>query len=293
MKENTLKCPGAVGRFLSLTCAVGAGVLLASVARADIKYTQETRMNEEQNAQAPASIMTRTVSPVAERTDIRSYYGKMQVDQSTIRLCEKNQEIQVDDGLKIYTIKSLNEKLPAAGNAQKPENKSKSEKNSGKIITTYHVKDLGEEMVAGFKTRHYLITTGLKFSGCVGNNEMESKVEIWVSDIQDATPCATKFDPATAYAAMAPGDCKMSFEQKGDVDAYTKIYKGIVLRQKIYDGDKVLMTQEVTSLSQAKLDNDPFTIPVGYKQVTPEQFQAQQSAAMMNTMMAGDFSADE
>lgn len=268
---------------------------MASGAHADIKYTQETRMNEEQNAQAPTSVMIRSVSPDAERTEMRSTYGKMQVNNVTIRLCAKNQEIQIDDALKIYAIKPLNEtvtdKPDDAKSDAKPDEKAGAK--TGKIISTYVVKDLGEEMVAGFKTRHYLTTTDLKFSGCVGNNEMESKVEIWVSDIQDATPCAAKFDPATAYAAMAKGDCKMSFEQKGDVDAYSKIYKGIILRQKIYDGGKVLMTQEVTSLSQAKLDNTLFTIPADYKKVTPEEFQTAQSAAMMKAMMGGDMEVDE
>jgi len=281
--RNTLKYPNLV---LNCGWMLAAGVLLAGGARADIRYSQETRMNEEQSAAAPTSVMVRSATAEAERTDVRSTYGKMEVNQSTIRLCAKNQEIQFDPDLKIYIIKPLNEAAKPA--AAKPEARSKKEKKTGKIVTNYIVKDLGEEMIAQYKTRHYMVTTELIFSGCVGENTMESKVEIWVSEIQDVNPCTPTADPAAGYALMAQGDCKLSFEQKGDVAAYTKAYSGIVLRQKVYMDDKVLMTQQITSLSQAKLSEDLFKVPAGYKQVTPEQFQIEQSAALMKAMMTGE-----
>lgn len=292
MKENTLKYSGGMRRLFMLGGAILFASAMASSARADIKYTQETRMNEEQNA-APTSVTTRMVSPDAERTDIKSNYGKTQFNQSTIVLCKDRQEYQVDDGLKIYTVKSLDDKTKPGG--QKPEKGSDKEREQkdGKIVATYTVKYLGEEMVANFKTRHYMITTDMQMTGCIGDGRIESKVEVWVSDIQDASACAPKYDASSAYAAMAQGDCKMTFEQKGDAEAYAKVYTGIVLRQKMYMGDKVLMTTEVTSLSQAKLDNTPFAIPAGYKQVTAEEFQTQQSAAMMQAMMTGQMPIGE
>lgn len=289
--ENTLKW---AGQGLNRGWMLAAGVLLASSARADVRYTQETRMADEQNAANSTSLITRSVSPVGERTDVTSIFGEIRIDQTTIRLCEKNQEIQLNSGLKIYTLKPLNETKPAqpADHTANTE-RDKNEKGTGKIVTNYIVKDLGEEMVANFKTHHYMVTTELKFSGCIGDNTMESKVEVWVSDVKEASPCAQKSDPTDAYASLSQDNCKLSFEQKGDIAAYAKAFDGILMRQKIYDGDKVLMVQEVTSFSQAKLGEELFAVPAGYKQVTPEQLQTQQATEMMNAMMAGDASADE
>lgn len=283
--KNTLKCFGSMAHS---TWMLAAGVLLASSAHADISYTQETRMNEEQSSKAPTTVTVRSVSPEGERTEMRSQYGKMQVNQTTLLLCKKNQEIQLDTGLKIYWVKPLNETATT-----KEKSGKKTEEKTGKIISTYSVKDLGEERILDLKTRHYLATTSLDFSGCVGDKDMETKVEVWVSDIKDATPCAQTFDHAVAYSAFAEGDCKITFEQKGDVEAYGKIYSGIILRQKTYMGDKLLMTQEVTNLSQAKLNAELFAIPADYKKVTPEDFQTQQSAAMMRAMMAADMPIGE
>jgi hypothetical protein len=43
----------------------------------------------------------------------------------------------------------------------------------------------------------------------------------------------------------------------------------------------------MTSLSQAKLGDELFAVPAGYKKVTPDEFDKQKQAAMMKAMMGG------
>lgn len=87
--------------------------------------------------------------------------------------------------------------------------------------------------------------------------------------------------------SMSHGDCKVQVELKGDSDKFLNINKGLILRQKMYNGNMPLMTTEVTSLSQAKLGDELFTVPADFKKVSAEEFQKAKTEAMVKAMQAG------
>jgi hypothetical protein len=57
---------------------------------------------------------------------------------------------------------------------------------------------------------------------------------------------------------------------------------------KMYDqaGTKEVMTQEMTALSEAKLDDTMFTVPAGFKQVSTKEYDDARQQAMMKGMQA-------
>lgn len=259
-----------------------------SIANADIKYTTEMTMEGMGDAM-PKTVTLRAVKPNFERSETRQTVGTYQMNHVTIRECGKKQTIKLDPSLKIYAIvadgESGSDQVTPDG---QPKPQDKKEPKTGHMVMTYKVQDLGEEMVAGFKTRHYMIDTEMTSSGCAGNGTTKLKQEIWVSDIRDANPCPADSAPANISDAMSRTDCKITVETKGDFDRFNEIYKGLILRQKTYNGDKVMMTTEVTMLSQAKFeDNSLFTVPADYKLVSDKEFQKAQSEAMMKGMMGG------
>ncbi len=257
-----------------------------SVANADIKYTTEMTMEGVGDAM-PKTVTLRAVKPNFERSEMRQTIGTYQMNHITIRECGKKQTIKIDPSLKIYSIVADGE---SGSDEVAPDGKpkKKGEPKTGHVAMSYKVQDLGEEMVAGFKTRHYMIDTEMTSTGCAGNGTTKMKQEIWVSDIRDANPCPADSSTTTMADAMSRTDCKITVETKGDFDRFNEIYKGLILRQKTYNDGKVLMTTEVTMLSQAKFEDDTlFSVPADYKQVSDKEFQSAQTKAMMKAMMGG------
>jgi hypothetical protein len=255
----------------------GALLMQAAPVRADIKYTQVMKSADGKTVNS----VTKYVKQGAERSETVSEFGQMKIKNITLRLCEKNQTLTLEPTLKVYKVDTDG----AGGTATGAGGASKTAAGNatGKITVTTKVQNLGTETVAGFKTRHYMINTSMQSSGCAGNANTNSKMEIWVADIKDAVACKGN-DVDYMAGVNRNRDCKVTIEQKGDNAA--QAYDGLIMRMKMYDGDKVTFIQEVTMLSQAKLTDEPFTLPAGYKKVSEQEFQQAQSRAMMEAMTA-------
>lgn len=269
---------------------IAVGVLgMSSLANADIKYTTETIAGGMPEGM-PKTVMLRAVKPNFERIETRQEIGAYQMKSISIRECGKKETIQLAPDLKLYAVVPDSNGAGAPGaTAPTPQQPSAGKPTTGKLVMTYSIKELGEETLINFKTRRYLIETQTQSSGCVGEGTAKFKQEIWVSDVRDANPCP-QTDPHSASAIaqeMSRDGCKVEVEAKGDFKRYAEIMSGLILRQKTYDGDKSLMTMEVTSLSQAKLDDELFTVPTDYKKVSTTELQKAQSEAMVKAMMAG------
>jgi hypothetical protein len=263
---------------------VGCGVLVAAgAARADLKYTQETTMAGNENYK---SITMRAVKPNFERTESSADMGVYKSQDVTIRECGKKQTIKLAPDLKIYAI--VPDGNAAAGGAPSTSGSNNSGKpTTGKMVMKYSVQDLGVEEVAGYKCRHYTVEMTTTSSGCAGNGTTNMKYEYWVSDIRQPNLCPNDASYGSVSEAMSRHDCKIEVVQQGDVQAYNEMNKGLVVKQIIYNGDKPMMTMTMTSLSQAKLGDELFAVPAGYKKVTPDEFDKQKQAAMMKAMMGG------
>ena len=268
--------------------------LLSIACRADVKYTQVMKMGD---GKVPVNSITTFIKDGAERTEMAMQYGPMKVNNVALTLCAEKQTIQLDPALKIYSVAPMDgdETKPDdagdADNVDKPQGKPR----TGKITSTVAVKKLDDETVGDYKCRHAMIETQTKMEGCAGNGEIKSKVEIWTADYKlPNLDCRKNFDPMKMMPRMMGGDCKIAFEQKGDVAAMGEAMRGLVVKMKFTAPDgKTAMTQEITSLSDAKLDDALFTIPADFKQVSEQEFQKQRAQAMLQAMKGGAAQDDD
>lgn len=290
-KEKTMSNTQSISKFFAVaaTCILSAGA-----AHSDVKYTQTMKMPgttgaTTASAGAPLNSTTTWIKKGAQRVEMSQQIGGYKWNDTTITLCEKRQTVRLDPALQIYTVAPLDGESSATTAAKPATAKPAATKPStGKVVMTVSVKNLGEETVAGRKARHYMITTRYEMSGCAGDSKMNSKIEIWVADYQlPDFNCGGKPGDWRGYVRASDG-CSITSEQKGDVAAWQAAYKGLIVKMKMYDeaGTKEVMTQEMTALSEAKLDDTMFTVPAGFKQVSGKEYDDARQQAMMKGMQA-------
>jgi hypothetical protein len=283
----------SICRFFAVAAAC---FLSVGVAHSDVKYTQAMRMPGVGGAftagdGAPLNSTTTWIKKGAQRVEMSQQIGAFKWQEATLTLCEKRQSIRLDETLKIYTVSSLDgssSTTVSAGAKSTAAKAADAKPSTGKVTMTVSVKNLGEETVAGRKARHYMISTRYQMSGCAGNGDNTSKMEIWVTDYQlPDFNCGDKPGDWRGYV-RASDSCSITSEQKGDVAAWQAAYKGLVVKMKMYDqaGTKEVMTQEMTALSEAKLDDTLFTVPAGFKQVSAKEYDDARQQAMMKGMQA-------
>lgn len=277
-----MKLKNVLPLALLLTCTLIAG------ARADIKYTQTMTVGGDQDA-TPMMHSAHFVAPGKERNETEMNIGNFKSKEAIVTICQPHQVIHIDDALKIYTIEDENSNAPAGASPMMGNRGQSHEKaGTGKIAINIKVTDLKPEKVAGWDTKHYMVEMHIQNSGCVGDGSSDMKMELWVADVKDAHGCKPNVDYGTLLGRREGGKCKVTFETTGDFARLAGIWNGLVMRQKMYNSDgKVMMTQEITSLSQAKLDNSVFAIPDGYTKLSFEDYNKQRQQAMMQAMMGG------
>jgi hypothetical protein len=273
-----------------------AAALSAPPARADLRYTTETKLgaaastgNAEQDAAAakmmPTLRTTTFYKNMNERQETRmNMMGMYEANEVTLTLCDQQQTYSMDPALKIYTV------APIGGGtfqppSQAPGKPAKTEKTGeGKLITTFSVQDLGTEKLQNLDTRHSLVTVRTQTSGCLGAADATVKFEVWVAPKQ-ITPCPARYAPSRVVAG--PNGCSITYEVKGDTKGMEKAMGGMVVQQKFYIDDKASMTQELRDYSEAALDAALFTVPADYKKVTQAEYDKAKAEAMRKAMMGG------
>jgi hypothetical protein len=210
----------SICKFIAVAAA---SILSAGVAHSDVKYTQTMKMPGTTGATtaasaAPLNSTTTWIKKGAQRVEMSQQIGGYKWNDTTLTLCEKRQTIRLDSDLKIYTVAPLdgeNSATTASTDAKPATAKPAAKPSTGKVVMTVSVKNLGEETVAGRKARHYMITTRYQMSGCAGDNDMNSKMEIWVADYQlPDFNCGTKPGDWRSYTRASDG-LQHHFRAKG------------------------------------------------------------------------------
>jgi hypothetical protein len=269
-------------------------VMVAGAARADVKYTMTQRMPDYESKKNLKTFgrTTTLIKAGAQRTESESNFGAYKMQDVSYIVCADKQRVRLDDNLKIYTVAPLQnntaETPPSSTqNAPKPAKPSKT--STGKVSMTVTVQTLEPETIAKLKARHYMITQNIVTTGCAGDANLTSKMEIWVADYKlPVFDCSTTgYDWTSAYGG-GKNNCNILFELKGDVEAFNAAFRGLMVKQRMFDEKgNIVMESELTELSEAKLDDKPFSIPAGYKKVSDKEFDELRNKAMMSAMMKG------
>ncbi len=291
MKNKGLK------RLASMSCLVLAVGAMSCAARADIKYTQVNSMpSGEAGTLKPMMTMTTFTRAGQQRMDSSMQIASFKQSETTVTTCAKHQKVRWDAALKIYALDTLDKNGHVVQPTPTPISNAPSQPakhDTGKIVSTINVKSLGTEMIAARKARHYLLTTDMQEYGCAGKDHIRTKQEIWVADVDIPTfDCGLRNDVATISQVHFKDDCDCTFEQKGDIAAFATAFKGVIVKMKMFDGDteKVIMAQETTMISQAKLTDADFLVPADFKLLSDKDYEKARSQAMMKAMMGSAMS---
>jgi hypothetical protein len=260
---------------------------LLAAAHADIKYTQTMTVGDNPDA-TPMMHTAHFVAPGKERNETEMNMGNFKSKEAIITICQPRQIIHIDDALKIYAIDDNTSSAPGAPPVMQNHSQSHEKAGTGKIAINVKVTDLKPEKIAGWDTKHYMVEMHIQNSGCVGDDSSDMKMELWVADVKDAHACKENVDYGAILGRREGGKCKVTYETTGDYGRLAGIWNGLIMRQKTYDANgKVTIDQEITSLSQAKLDDNVFAIPKGYTKLSIEDYNKQRNQAMMQALMGG------
>lgn len=237
-----------------------AVLALTVTASADVRYVIKTRAPGAANA---TTTMTTWVKGKRQRMEMVTETGAYKSKIVTMTLCDTHETASLDPDLKIYTLTPMEmaDPKPAAGVA------------TGTMTNTYTVKDLGMETVAKLKAHHWLVTTRSVATGCVGNSDTTSKVEIWTYPIEVLT--------CWEQNAYSQPTCKVKFVENGDVKGMRAAYNGMPVKMITYQGETKTSEQEMVEYSTDKLDAGLFSFPADWKKVSAAEFQQQQQQKLM------------
>ena len=235
-------------------------VALTFTAVADVRYTTKTS-TPSSNA---VTTITTWVKGKRQRMEMQTEMGTYKSKTVTLTLCDLHQTASLDPELKIYAITPMETGTPKADGAAA---------GSGTVTNTYTVKDLGPETVAKLKAHHWMVTTRSQLSGCIGSSDTTSKVEIWTAPIE-VLNCWEN----NTYSQPT---CKVKYVEAGDVKGMRAAYNGMPVKMITYQGQSKTSEQEMIDYSTTALDAALFGFPKDYKEVTPAEYQQQQSQKMM------------
>lgn len=259
--------------------------LMALTARADVKYTTEMSMVQGGKL-TPFSTTTTWMKAGLQRTDSQQRLGQFHQSESVVTHCAKREQLRFDSNLKAYTTQPLGQGTSSVANlpgshADRHPGKS----GTGKIIMTATVKLLGREKIAGRVTRHYRITQRIQSSGCAGTSDTTMKSEIWVADAALPNVSCSNSPADWKQAYNTRGNCKLTFEQRGDTRAYQAAYKGLLMKTVMFGvAGKAISQMKITNLSFAALNASAFKAPANYKKLSHTEYDKARQDAMIAGM---------
>lgn len=227
----------------------------------DVRYTTKTGVTQ------GAVTTTTWVKGKRQRTETVTDMGSFKSKNVTLTMCDQRQTVTLDPDLKIYYI------TPMGAGSDKQSDKGAA--GSGTITNTYTVKDLGMEKVAKLNAHHWMVTTNSKATGCAGNSDTTSKIEVWTTNIQ-VLNC-----PEAASSGYNQPNCKIKFEEKGNVKGMRAAYNGMPVKMITYQGEQQSSVMEFVDYSTDSLPDSLFNLPSDYKKVSSSEFQTQIQQKMM------------
>ena len=264
-------------------------------AKADVRYVTEMKMDggDEKEAadegQPAGSMQTTTyIKDRRERVETNMNFGPFKKTSITITQCDKQQTLQIDPKLKIYTVAPIGGP-PAVMPANPMGSQGRPARQEGKpgeahVINTFSVKDMGTEKIGDLTTHHAILTTRTQTSGCMGDSDTSAKIEVWTGSIKTFY-CPERY--ASGRTVPNERGCKVTYETKGDTSALKDIFGGMIVQQKIYQDDKVTMTLKLKDYSQDALNDSLFQQGADFKEVSAQEFEKAQQKAMMDQMLHG------
>jgi hypothetical protein len=268
--------------------ACGLLALGVTLARADIQTITHTIMPGAEAGDNPFNSIVTSSRPNARRVETTMSIAGSEQRTITLTLCDKKATYTLDPSLKIFYTTPL-----ASKSTERPAT-SPVKRSTGKItMTLLSLREKGEQTIGTYKTRCYEMTMRTQTSGCMGASDTTIKQEICIAP-GEAQSAADEFACGVGAEEGSSSDgCVPTVDRKGDKALWTlyeKVMSGLRVstRLSVEDGEEGAASAGETRLvkiSRDKLPDALFAIPQGFRQLTAQQFQAEQSKALMQKMM--------
>jgi hypothetical protein len=258
-------------------------------AHADVKYTVVTNYTSlgksAAGSKTPHSSETITYFITANKK--RMEYERKNLiytsDDVRITRCDLNQRFRIDNALKIYTVSALN----AKGIISAPTEKELTEDlPSGKVDTHISLQKVGSEKVNGIETTVYHVQMHTQYSGVLTIHESDYDGKMWIADVQGDMTCDSPKPLRASYTQiedLSTGKRRVTYEITGDIDEMNAISSKLPMRQEGITGDSKI-SENITGLSTAELDDSLFEVPAGYRKVSSEEYEKLRSKAEFDTI---------
>ena len=281
-------------KFSLAPVALAASAALAALpAHADVRYTSQMTFgapSDTPGGATPAGMTmpglrtTTYVKDNRERVETVMDMGPIHQNTVALTLCDKHQTVKMDPALKIYTIAPISAPVFSPpprmhGKDSMPEGKP----GVGHVTMTFGLQDMGTEKVAELDAHHFKMTIRTQTTGCLGDNDNTMQMEEWVAPVKAGLNCPERFSPTRTFTNER--GCLLTYDMKGDWTKMRDAYGGMVVRMKMYSGDKVVATQDLRDYSLAALDDSLFAVPDDYKQLSATDYEKAESDAMRKGMM--------
>ncbi|MDE2125284.1 MAG: hypothetical protein KGJ62_01700 [Armatimonadetes bacterium] len=265
--------------------AAAAAIAITARANADVKYTTEMKVGGGAGRPGGGISVTHYYKGANERTETHIKFGPMDMTLVTLTLCAKEQTYTLDPNLKIYKVAPVGAPALAAQSfrGMRGGAGAQSGQMTGKSDTTFTVQDLGQETVANLPCTHSKLTIHSVTSGCLGDADRTSTIEVWSAPGTLPSGCPARFMPSRDVTT--PTGCKMTYTLHGDIDKMKALMGGIITRMIVTGPNGQQMTQQLTDISRDPLDDALFTIPADYKELPAADYDSQEQKAMMDRIM--------
>ncbi len=236
--------------------------------------------------------MDSTVYIKGQRERTEQTLPGMNLQMVTIKECDLRRDIQLNDSAKVYKIEPFSDPTPATiaprPTTPPPPTTNKPTRKGGVVTINVTMTDTGERKeMFGYQARHLKMAMSFTSSpdACSkANMRMES--DGWYINFNNSFSCREEYVPRAAIERGQRSKPDCVDEWKYNVQGNVKMGYPADVTMTTFgeDGKKFTMRQMILELSRAKLDQELFEIPPGYKEGDPYSVSAMMGGLNMGSL---------
>ncbi len=221
--------------------------------------------------------MDSTVYIKGQRERTEQALPGMNLQMVTIKECDLRRDIQLNDSAKVYKIEPFSDPTPATSAPRPatppPPSTNKPTRKGGVVTINITMTDTGERKeMFGYQARHLKMAMSFTSSpdACSkANMRMES--DGWYINFNNSFSCREEYVPRAAIERGQRSKPDCVDEWKYNVQGNVKMGYPADVTMTMFgqDGKNFTMRQMILELSRAKLEQELFEIPPGYKEGDP------------------------
>ncbi len=202
----------------------------------------------------------------------------MNLQMVTIKECDLRRDIQINDSAKVYKIDPFGDSTPATtaprtSSPPPPPVTNKPTRKGGVVTINITMTDTGERKeMFGYQARHLKMAMSFATSpDACSKAQMRMESDGWYINFNNNFSCREEYVPRAAIERGQRSKPDCVDEWKYNVQGNVKMGYPADVTMTMFgqDGKNFTMRQMLLELSRAKLEQELFEIPPGYKEGDP------------------------